>query len=225
MPRLLAEVAARCPDGKFPDSYLVCDSETSGGSPTSDRIIQYGFCVVRDRVVQSNFAIIINHGPKLFIQPGALNVHHIDHARMAREGVPPEEGLKAIFDTFKTFRANRLMFVGHNLINFDIPFFERDSRLSGDPFIFGDNEVLDTGMLVKSIRLGMYFDPADSLRAYAKRVCGVHAKGVYWSLDRFCYDHYGLGERSGIRKEDTHDAGVDCLLTHHLLEVLRERTQ
>lgn len=223
MRKLLNEVASRCPGGRFPDNYLVCDSETSNADPTSGRVQQFGFCVVTDRKVHSSFAVIINHGPTLKIHPRALAVHGIDHARMVREGVPPAEGLKRIFDTFATYKQNRLMFVGHNLINFDVPFFERESRLAGNPFVFEPNEVIDTGMLVKAAQLGMYFNQTDTLRSFAKRVSGVHASGVYWALDRYCYDVFGLGTRSGIRKDQAHDAGIDSLLCHHLLEGLRDK--
>jgi DNA polymerase III epsilon subunit-like protein len=185
--------------------------------------MQFGFCVVINRKVQSNFAIMINHGAGLQIHPGAFKAHGIDHARMAREGIPPEEGLKIIFDTFAAYKKNRFVFVGHNLLNFDVPFFERESRMAGAPVTFDSNEVLDTGMIVKAAQLGMHFSPNDTMRSFFKRVSGVRAKGVYWALDKHCYDTFSLGQRAGVSKEQAHDAGVDCLLCHHTLEALRER--
>ena len=220
--RLLHEFALRCPNRMLPDSYLVCDTETSGFSVDRDLILQYGFCVVVDREVHSSFAIIIDRGPDMVISKGALECHGITHERMKKEGVAPAEGIGMIMDTFSTYRKNGLMFVGHNIINFDAPFFEYEARNAGRPFKFGDNEILDTGMIVKASRLGMYYDKMDTLRSFAKRVSSVRARGVKWSLDGYCFDSFDLGRRAGVYKDEAHDAGVDCLLTHHLFEALRE---
>lgn len=220
--RLMSETAQRCFKERLADSYLVCDSETSGTDHVKDFIQQYGFCVVINRKIHSNFSIIINRGRDLHIHPKALEVHGIDHDRMEREGVPVREGINLIIDTFEAFRKQRFMFVGHNLINFDIPFFELDGKVNGRSFVFGPDEVIDTGALVKAVQLGMYYNKSDTLRSFAKRAASVRAKGIFWALDKYCYDTYALGSRSGIKKEEAHDAGIDCLLTHHLLETLRE---
>jgi DNA polymerase III epsilon subunit-like protein len=222
--RLLQETAARCPGGKLPDTYLVFDTETSGVDPYNDAILQFGFCVVSNRRMADRFAYIARRPPELRIAPEAVRVHGIDHARMQKEGVAPSELLPLVFDTMEAFRANGFLYAGHNMVSFDAPFLEREAMLFGRPFKFGDNEILDTGMLVKAARLGMYFNPSDTLRSFSRRVSEVRAKGVYWSLDRYCYDAYNLG-RSGIKKGDAHDASVDCLLTHTLLETLREQAE
>jgi DNA polymerase III epsilon subunit-like protein len=220
--RLLDEIAARCPKGQLPESYLVFDTETSGVDPYNDCVLQFGFCIAHQRRVADRFGYIVKRPPNLVIAPEAVRVHGIDHARMDKEGLPPVELLNLILDTLEAFRSNGLMYVGHNMINFDAPFLERESAAIGRPFKFGPNEILDTGMLVKAARMGMYFNRDDTLRSFSKRVSEVRAKGIYWSLDRYCFDTYGLGAASGIKKEDAHDASVDCLLTHHLLERLRE---
>lgn len=220
--RLLEETSVRCPQGKLPDSYLVFDTETSGLSPYSDWILQFGFCAVNARRVADCFGYIANRPPEVVIAPEAVRVHGIDRVRMDKEGLPPKELLPLIFDTLEAFRSNGLMFVGHNMINFDAPFLEREAHVIGRPFKFLPNEILDTGMLVKAARLGMYFNPSDTLRSFSKRVSEVRAKGIQWSLDRYCYDTYNLGDASGVKKGEAHDASVDCLLTHHLLDRLRE---
>jgi DNA polymerase III epsilon subunit-like protein len=221
MKKLLHETAHRCHGGKLPDSYLVCDSETSGVDPKTCRILQYGFAVVIDRKVEDHFTVMMNHG-NIDIHPKALEVHGIDAVRMAAEGVEVAEGMKLIFDTLKKWCARGLMFVGHNMIRFDAPFIEYEIYRSGHEFRFGENDIVDTGIHVKASQLGMYYEPTDTLRSFAARVNKHRAAGVYWALDRYCWDVYRLGERTGLRKEAAHDAGVDCFLTHHLLEALRE---
>lgn len=224
MQRLFSEFAARCPGGALPDTYLVFDTETSGTDPAKDAILQFGFCVVQGRKAVDRFAFLCKR-PGVHIHPEAQKVHGITPERLDREGLDAAELVPHIVETLETYRRNGCMFVGHNMMSFDAPFLERECRFHGREFKFNDNEIFDTGALVKAARLGMYFDPNDTLRSFAYRVAGVRRKGCHWSLDRYCYDAYGLGERSGIKKSDAHDAGVDCFLTHHLLEALREKAE
>lgn len=225
MKRLLNETAMRCPNGRMPDTYLVFDTETSGTDPYRDAVMQYGFCVVEKRMKANRFAFIVKRPPDFIVAPGAFAVHHIDQARMQKEGIEPEVLIPEIANTLETYRKHGCLFVGHNMISFDAPFFERESKQHGCPFSFGPNEIIDTGMLVKASRLGMYFSPDDTIRSFARRVSEVRAKGIYWSLDRYCFDAFNLGGRSGIDKSAAHDASVDCELTHHLLEELRGRVE
>ena len=225
MKRLFTETALRCPYGRMPDTYLVFDTETSGTDPYRDCVLQYGFCVVEKRKKVNRFAFIVKRPPHFVIAPAALKVHHIDQARIQKEGIEPEVLIPEIAQTLQDYRKHGCMFVGHNMISFDAPFFERESKQYGCEFNFGPNEIVDTGMLVKASRLGMYFDPTDSIRSFARKVSEVHARGIYWSLANYCFEAYALGKRSGISTDEAHDASVDCELTHHLLEVLREQTE
>lgn len=221
MDRLLAETAKRCPDKKLPDTYMVFDTETTGTKIASSRIVQYGFCHVEDRKVLRSYSFLVNHGPDLEIPEGAFKVHGIDVKKTLAEGVPFKELIHQIVDLFDEWRKSKLMFVGHNMMSFDAPLFEQEARRAERPFKFEENEILDTGMVVKATQLGMSFRLNDTLRSFGKWVSNVRARGIYWSLDRYCYAHYKLKELSGIDKDAAHDAAVDCLLTHYLLERLR----
>lgn len=221
MQKLLAEIAKRCPGGHLPNDYLVYDTETSGTDPSKDRILQHGFCIVRDRKRVDSFSQLVRH-EGLIIPAGATKVHGITTERMNKEGMPAAEFLPYLADTLRAYREAGLMFVGHNMIAFDAPLLEMEFRRAGIDFKFEAHEVIDTGALVKAIQLGMYFGLDDTLRNFARRVAEVHARGVFWSLDRYCYDTYDLG-RSGIRKDAAHDAANDCILTHCLLETFREK--
>jgi hypothetical protein len=75
-------------------------------------------------------------------------------------------------------------------------------------------------MLVKAAQLGAYPRANEPLRSFFTRISEVVAKGVYWALDRHCYDAYDLG-RAGVRKDAAHDAANDCRLTAELFETLR----
>jgi DNA polymerase III epsilon subunit-like protein len=221
MNALLEETAKRCPAGSLPDTYMVFDTETNGTSISSSRILQYGFCCVENRKIVKKDSFLVNHGPDLDIPVGAFNVHGISVERTLAEGVPFEECVPRLVEMFESWRKRGLMFVGHNMMAFDAPLFEQECTRVKKPFKFNENEIVDTGMMVKAYQLGMSYRMNDTLRSFGKWVSGVRAKGVFWSLDRYCYEHFKLQEISGINKEDAHDAGVDCMLTHFLLERLR----
>jgi len=223
MKQLLTEIASRCPGGKLPESYLVFDTETSGVNPTKDKILQYGFGVVKEGQLVDHFSILVNR-PGLKIAPGAVAVHGISEEKMAAEGMDAEAAFNEVLSTFQAYRCAEQMFVGHNMIAFDAELFENESRHWGKEFRFGENEIFDTGMVVKAAQLGMYFDQRDSIRSWARKVSEVRARGVYWSLDRHCFSAFKLS-KFGLDKEAAHDAGEDCQLTHFLVKRFKEKLE
>jgi len=224
MLELMSEVAKRCPNGVLPESYLVFDTETSGANPADDFILQYGFGVVRDGKLVDSFALLVKRGKEVKIHPKAIAVHGITHEQMAIEGMDPKEAFVEVLATFEHYRRMGMMFVGHNMIAFDAKLFENEARRYGSDFTFGDNEILDTGAIVKGAQMGNYFDPRHSIREWAYKVLAVKARGVFWSLDRYCFGEFKLAEY-GLNKDAAHDAGYDCKLTHYVLCRLKERLQ
>lgn len=222
MLRLMESISKRCPGGKLPGNYLVFDTETTGSSRYDDRILQVGTAIVYQGSVVASYGQILNRGSQQRIQPGAERVHGISHARMTNEGVDPAFFVPQLLDQFLQWRRQGGMFCGHNIMAFDAPFLELEAKLLGREFKFGDDEVIDTGMLVKAAQLGMFMRDDECLRSFYLRVSGVFAKGIFWSLDNHCYDTYGLEKRSGITRAQAHDAEADCKLTSALLETLKE---
>lgn len=222
MRELLTETAKRCPSGLLPDTYMVFDTETTGTEISLSRIVQCGLCFVENRKVIKKESFIVNHGPDLKIPEGAFKVHGISVEKTLVEGVPFTELICRLVKMFEDWRKLGLMFVGHNMMAFDAPLFEQECKRASCSFKFNENEIIDTGMTVKAAQLGMSYRCNDTLRSFGKWVSGVRAKRVFWSLDRYCFDHYKLQEISGIGRDAAHDAGVDCMFTHFLLERLRE---
>lgn len=221
MDKLLQSIARRCVGGQFPKSYVVFDTETSGTDPVKDKILQYGLAIVREGKLVDTFSILVNR-TDVQISPGAQAVHGISNEKMAAEGCDPQQAFEEMLQTFEAYRKAGQMFVGHNIIAFDAPLFEQEARVRGVSFKFGDNEILDTGTIVKAAQLGMYIDDRDSIRSWARKVTEVRRKGLYWSLDRYCFDTFKLAE-FGLRKDEAHDAGYDCKLTHYLFRRFEEK--
>lgn len=221
MTRLLNDVARRCPGGRLPDHCLYMDTETSGTDFYKDRALQYGFAMVVNRVVVNRFSQLVKR-PGLFIHPDAQRVHGIGQEKLAAEGADPHVFIPGIVTMLEDWRKDGHMFGGHNIMKFDAPMFELDAHIHGRDFKFGDNEVIDTGMLVKAAQLGMFMNDTDSLRSFYLRVAEVRARGTYWSLDRYCFEKYNLGARCGIDKTQAHDAEIDCVLSNGVFDCLRE---
>lgn len=219
--KLMSVIAARCPGGKLPDSYLVFDTETSGVNVATDRILQLGFLVVSDGVPEQEYAFYVRRTrDDVAIHPGAFAVHGISYELLASEGVDPDEALRSVVDLFTTARGQGRMIVGHNAASFDAPMFERECALVGNPFRFDIDLFLDTGMIVKAAQLGVdYIPDRVSLKAWYRRIADIRAPGVLWNLDRFCTSNFGLVKQGSVK---AHDAGGDCVLAHRLFEELKK---
>ena len=77
-------------------------------------------------------------------------------------------------------------------------------------------------MLIKGARLGMIpAGPDQTIKQMYHMIGDVRAKGVYYSLDRYCYDRFDLG-RFGADRTSSHRAYYDAWETHLVLECLRE---
>lgn len=220
---LMRNLASRLPGRRFPDTYLVFDTETSGANdPYNDRILQFGVCVVKAGKVHTQLSLLVQRGTEVTIDPAALRVHHITHDRMAKEGVPPAEAFGLMVETFNTWQSQRGVFVGHNIMAFDAPRFEHECRLLGLTWRFADESIIDTGMLVKALRLYETIRTGEKLRDFYARISQIRRLGVRWSLGGYCAEAYDL-KKYGVDTASLHDAGVDCRACHFLLQELCRR--
>ena len=46
--------------GSLPDTYICCDTETSGFNRTKDVIVQWGHCLVENRKVVERLSVMVN---------------------------------------------------------------------------------------------------------------------------------------------------------------------
>ena len=208
----------------MPDTYLVFDTETNGTDIYRCKILQIGLCFVKKGEVIDRMAFYVKRSTDVPIPPEAQRVHGITHEKLAAEGLEPSEVIPMVCENFTKWREQGFMFVGHNIMAFDAPLFELESKALDVPWKFQDNEIVDTGMLVKGSRLEMFFrDDVETLRSFYRRTSEIKAKGIYWSLDRYCVDAYGLASY-GLDRSKMHDAGEDCVATHFLLAEMKRRS-
>ena len=212
-----------------------------------DLITQIGHCVVKDRKRVANDGLILNwYDPKyegLHEYPDVMTenwlsdsldrlvqifedkgrTYQVPEERMRSEGADPLHVLNFYYKLFMDARAEAFFFVGHNAHSFDGKFlrYHFQQYLDKD-FKFGANELLDTGMVEKASQMpGSNLPwPGDTIKEWSERIYNVPMR-VKWNLDQHCADKYRLMERFQLEGE-AHDAGFDCLLTHHLFETYRE---
>lgn len=209
------------PDAFFPDTYMVIDLETTGFSPRSDYITQFALAVIRERKLASNVSFLLQI-PEGSMNKKASEVTGITEEMCQEHGMPRPEAMHNIYATLSNWRnVCQGVFVGHNASKFDIPFLEAAFKRHSIDFLFRDHEIVDTGAMVKSMQMGTWPLPTETLRGFMNRMLNVYATGVYWSLDRFCLDRFKLRERLEKEGLKSHDAGADCVVTHWVLEALR----
>ena len=216
------------PNNKLPCDYLVLDTETTGFSSTDNHIVQIGLCAVRDCEICHDFgdddfmSFTIKLPEEAFIwAEGAVKVHGIDYVKSQEQGIPPEEAYGLLHEVLLDARSKGMYICGHNLYSFDIPFFQTELSRMGISFKFAQNEVVDTAMLVKAMQLGMYPSVGEPSYTYWSRVKSFRARGIYFSLDRYCIEHFDLAA-FGADKSHAHDAGYDCWLTHLVVSELNK---
>jgi len=222
----------------YPDNYLVFDTETSGIVPAVDLIVEYGWCLVRDRKPVDNDAVMINWVGHYGITYDWLKAK-MDTVREAmaakghnyrftpemlmERGIPAPQAVEHIYEFFQETLNRGEMVMGHNIITFDRPLVDAMfSRFHGGRKIqWPDNCMYDTGLTEKASRQNRVPWINDSLFSWARRAASP-PWNVRWSLDKVCIPKYRLQERFGLNPELTHTAAFDCLATHCLFDTYRD---
>lgn len=170
---------------------VVFDTETTGLSPTEDRIVQIaGVRIARGRLTGERFDTLVNPGRP--IPPGATAIHHIDDAMV--QGAPDMTTALTAFHHF----AEGAVLIAHNA-RFDMGLLRAAAWETGAHF---DNRVLDTVLLSAMVwgqsaahsldalteRLGIVIPPEDrhtamgdtlaTAEAFLRLIPALEGKGI-----------------------------------------------
>lgn len=224
--RILHDLKQRNKSGQvFSDNLLVLDIETLGLDYSNSRIIQIGFLVYQNGKISADFhkdrlydSFILKLNKTDFIgKEGAIKVHGITFERSQQEGKSPQEVIKFFYDVLQLALRNGWTLIGHNLVQFDLPFLVTEFKRAGFVFSYNGANIVDTGGIVKAAQIGMRILEEETPFDFFKRVGSFRAPGVLWSLTPFCSTLFKIDDDSG----KAHDAGYDCYLTFKLLQKLR----
>lgn len=223
----------------FPDDYFLFDLETSGFSREKDLITQIGWAIVRDRQIVNNQALTLNWTRHPGIDQmwlewrlSALEAafqkqgkpYHLTYEVLAASPTDPIEALQVLDALLDVVVRDKEWVVGHNLAIFDMSVFDahRARFLDLGAVDWFRDGIFDTGLFVKASQLDRYPGQGEILDEFFRKIAGTRARGVLWSLDRYCIPTFDLDTRFGIDTMLCHDAGYDCKVGHHLFETLRE---
>jgi len=226
----------------FPNNYTCIDIETNGTSPERDLICSIGHTLVRDRQLVETKEVYLNwpdypDGDADALEESLLRTEramlsqgkpfHHTWDRLKTEGEPPLEVLQRYLDMFETMEERREVLVAHNGWKFDMEFFQshfhNHLRI---PFVFDEDLVYDSGICEKASQLEDEDDPfpqpGESMRQFAWRIGSLRRRGVFWALDRYCDERYGLFDKANADPSMAHAAGTDSAMLYYLVEEHRK---
>ena len=205
----------------IPRTYLVFDTETGGGRPHTYRVYQIGACVVHDGEIVDTMGAVLRHPPETYENPCALEVNGLTWDVRSRSGIDPRQGYEMFHRLFSDWRDRGGLFVAHKG-EFDLGMLRADFLdYLGIEFDLGQNQLLDTGALVKGAQMGVRPMAGEPVRSFCRRVVNAFAPGVKWSLDKYCFEAFNLA-RFGLDKALAHGAPYDCQITHYLMRAIDE---
>lgn len=230
----------------IPDDYLTFDYETTGFERDYDLPIDFGYTLIRGRkmVVRKSFILDWTRRPKL-VDPDWLRArlyrieqayasrgepYHYSMKRLRREGKDPLKVLKFNYDLFCANRNAGASFAGHNAAFYDCEmakscFYE----YLGKDWVWGGNEVYDTGTTEKVLECARKLDPArcpvpkpgETMYEFFVRASRGRHAGIIWNA-KACVERYKLEERFGVDTLALHGAEEDSYVCHLLVEEQRD---
>jgi len=178
-------------------TFVVFDTETTGFSPTSDRMVELGVVKFRNGKVIGERSWLIN--PKRHIPYWATKVHGIDDA--AVKGQP---AFNDVYPEFLDFIDGSVL-MAHNA-RFDIAFLSEEARRAG--LDLPRNMVIDSLSLFRRWFPKSKSHSVEAVAAYTKVETDVLHRAVADSMYVFLIFDKGLQSKSpGIKLRDIYE---DC---------------
>lgn len=200
------------------DNYTILDFETSGLSPSKDRILQVGLMKVRNgkpflNMTPVGFLVNPNY-PDPFEVPSFITELTGHTTEIISEmGMSPNEALKLMLVIIGDDRI-----WAHNGAKFDKQFLETECYRQ---FVRAPANVrwFDSAALFKAWKMGLLQDIGDyhTFFDFAKYILGKRARGLKYNL-RFCTDTLGID----TNEIQWHDATGDVVATYRIIQELRK---
>jgi len=152
----------------------------------------------------------------------AYDVTGITSERTIREGLPRDMAMQYISELLQEAASTGKVIIGHNLVKFDLYFLAYEiDRYTNSDFVLNENGIIDTGSIVKQSQLSDQCPVINHLYQFFLEINKKFAKGVFWSLDKYCVDWFDLAKKYGVDSSMQHQsAAYDCWVTGCLLTEL-----
>ena len=200
-------------------SFVVFDTETTGLSPTDDRLTEIGAVVVENGQITDRYNTFVNPGKpisaKITELTGITN-------EMVQDAPTPDEAMKE----FLAFCAGRTL-VAHNAHGFDMRMLHAAARRAG---IVCDNPYIDTLPLAQSLYPGLRNYKLDTINRHLELEAFNHHRAVddAAALGRiFCQMVQDLSDKE-VRSADQINTGLGggrelSKKYHHMILLVRNQ--
>lgn len=192
-----------------PTSYIVCDTETTGLSPSRNSLLEVALVKVSANKVHEPVSKLV----KVDSVPTKITeLTGITDKEVQKHGEPIEEVLNWLLEETTAYYH----IVGHNFFTFDHAFILYEAARISHPLlkVFNIDRVIDTAALYKGYGLNIPRREQDSHKDYARWVLRQQIPFSF-RLDKACED---LG--IDISDLDRHRAGGDSVSTYRLYDKL-----
>lgn len=216
----------------MPPRRLIIDIETTSLSFVNGHILQIGF-LLRDGDILMHDSLYLRapepalveyeNGSYVQRMKAAGNTGYVKADDVRSAGLPPETVFTFLREAMRVCCAHSGVVAGHNLAGFDIPYIEYQSRKYDVPIEFDRTRVVDTGAIVKAMKLRRIPRDDETDWEFYCRVRDTVAKGVFWNLTT-AIDEFRLREKVAMTGEAAHSAHADVFMTDCVYEHIRSLT-
>ena len=193
----------------YPRTYTAWDLETTGLSPTENKILEIGVIKVVDAKEVVKKSWLLNH--KIEIPEKITEITGITKEIVDKEGVDPVGALKEFLEILGTTPAN----ITHNGYKFDIPFLVNAVPDRPKLKAFLEAGCVDTAVMYKARKMRMDRMWNENFIDFAKRIMDIKAYGVKFNLALCCTEL-----RVDTTKITAHRALGDVKMTNEVYKKL-----
>lgn len=190
------------------DTYIIFDTETTGLNSKTDKIIEIGAVKVVEGKIIAKFNCLINN--KIQIPAKITEITSITQKMVDEEGI----SLENAFKSFIEFIGTDLRMMGHNVVKFDIPFFQNNYPCDEFDKLF--DRCIDTAAMFKGYKLGDLQKEVESHFIYADRILSQR-HSIKYSINTCCEEF-----KIDKSKVFQHRAVGDCILTNEIFKNLNK---
>lgn len=202
---------------QYPRNYVVWDLETSGLNPDTDKILEIGYAIVKDGVVESKKSMLLKQNIK--VPEIITEITGIRDMDLEMNGIDPKLAIEELLSVLTIGMPN----VTHNGLKFDLPFLlsaiyqmslnQRDDHSERDLDQHLYKYMIDTAVLFKASKSGRMRRVHETFADFGHRVMEERIYGLKYNVKVCC-------EELGIPPTEQHRALADVLLTNQIYQKL-----
>jgi DNA polymerase III epsilon subunit-like protein len=214
--------------GPFPDNYVCVDLESTGITP-QDKIVQIGWCLVKDRKTVLSQSVVLDWTRDSGTdQKWLVDTLERTRTKMVQKGKQYPWTMALLRERGKTPAAAVESFINacepydaystHYGWAFDYPRIGQLLDAYGHEFAPDQSRMIDTGLLTKACLTNTAPKRGESVSAYMRRIDAIRSSPRH-NIEA-CMDLYGL-DVAGAHKKNAHDGGYDAWLVALMTERVR----